>query len=112
MANTTTIDGNVLEIVGLDADWSIDNDATGLAAGIIIDSIIFKPSGANDVMVIKNSKAGTATDAEIVSWKVGGDTEEQVWYNYAKGVRYFPFIDISDCTLATAANARVLIHFR
>ena len=112
MSNTTTINGNVIEITGLDADWYVDNDLANLSAGLIIDSIIFKPSAANDVMVIKNSKDGTETDPEIVNWKVGGDTEEQVWYNKALGARYYPFIDISDCTLGTAANARVIIQIR
>jgi len=112
MSNTTTVYGNVIQITGLDADWYIDNDLSGFDAGLIIDSIIFKPSAANDVMVIRNSKDGVDTDPEIVNWKVGGDTEEQVWYNKALGARYFPFIDISACTLGTAANARVIIQVR
>ena len=109
MANTTKISGRQIMITGLDADWSIDNDLTGYDAGFKIISIVFVPSAANDVMVIKNSKAGTAADADMFRVKVTGDTDQRIEYYY--GNVHFPFIDISDCTLGTAANAKVLINF-
>ena len=109
-ANTTTINGNVIEIVPhatWDADWYIDNDLVGWEAGIRINSIVFKAGSANDVCIILNSQDGTVTDPEIVNWKVGGDTEEQVFYG--RGQTYWPCIDASNCV--GDADCRILIHF-
>ena len=110
-SNTTTVNGRVIEIVPsstFDEDWNIDNDL-GWGGPIRVHSIIFKPTGANDVMIILNTQDGTTTAPEIVQWKVGGDTEEQVFYGY--GQPMFPAIDADTCTLNTAQNARILIHF-
>ncbi len=109
MSNTTKVSGRQIMITGLDADWNIDTDMPGYDAGLKIISIVFVPSATGDIMVIRNSKAGTATDAEMFRVKVTGDTDQRIEYYY--GNVLFPFIDISECTLGTAANARVLINF-
>jgi hypothetical protein len=109
-ANTVTITGNTIEIVPhatWDADWSVVN-SLGWADGLRLHSIVFKGGTANDVLIVLNSKTGTTTtDPEIVNWKIGGDTEEQVFYG--NGARFYPFIDASSCV--GDADCRILIHF-
>ena len=111
--NTTKVSGNTIMVTGFTADdWYLANDLPGWDAGLILHSIIYKPSGANDVMIIRNSRVVTTTAAKIVEWKVGGDTEEQVWYApVGAGVRYFPYIVFGDLTSDTEANVRVIFHF-
>ena len=111
--NVTKVSHNTIMVTGFTADdWYLSNDLVGWDAGLLLSSIVYKPSGANDVMVIRNSNVATTTAAEIVSWKVGGDTEEQVWYApIGKGTRYFPYIDHSANTYGTAGNVRVVFHF-
>ena len=108
-ANTITTVGNVIEIVPhatWDEDWSIVTDY-GLTEGIMLHSIIFKAGTANDVLIVLNSKTETITDPETVNWKVGGDTEEQVFYGH--GRRYYPFIDASECV--GDSDCRIIFHF-
>ena len=111
MGNTTTINGHVIRIIpDGSTDWYMDQDLPNSGAGLALHSIVFKPSGTNDVLVVRDSKRGTASTAEIVAWKVGGDTEEQVIY--LEGEIYNPFIDDTDCTYSSAAAARIMFHFK
>lgn len=121
MANTTKLQGNFLQIKGLDADWSVGGDLSGLlSAGLRVRSIIFHPSGANDIAIIKAGKASqtttaaavatTATAPEIFHVKCTADTDQRIKYFGDRGQVMWPFIDISDWTLATAANARLEIE--
>ena len=108
-ANTTTINGNVIEVVPhstWDADWSVVSDL-GMTDGIRLHSIVFKGGTANDVCVILNSEDETATDPEIVNWKIAADSEEQIFYG--EGRRFYPFIDASACT--GDDDFRILFHF-
>ena len=110
--NTTKVSHNTIMVTGFTADdWYLSNDLVGWDAGLILESIIYKPSGANDVMVIRNSNVATTDAAIIVEWKVGGDTEEQVKYFYSK-LPVFPYIDHSANTYNTASNVRVIFHFK
>ena len=118
MANTTKLEDRWLEIKGLDADWSVAGDlgADFLKSGLRVRSITFHPSAANDEMVIKQAKAShtttalaiatTATAPRVFTAKAAG--VQAVTQEYGpRGRQMRPFIDISDCTLNTAANARV-----
>jgi hypothetical protein len=108
-ANTVTIVGNTIEIVPnatWDADWSCVTDL-GWADGMRIHSIIFKGGTASDILIVLNSKTETVTDPEIVNWKIGGDTEEQIFYGY--GARFYPFIDASTCV--GDADCRIILNF-
>lgn len=117
MANTTTLHDKFLTITGLDADWTTPGDLPGfLPSGICVKSIRVHPSATGDIIIIKNGKgshktaaatiATTATAPEILRAKFSADTDQRVSY-HNEGNRMFPFIDISDCTLSNAANARV-----
>ena len=103
MANTTTENGRVIEITGLDADWqgSVDTSMSRMK----IESIQFNPSAADDVMIIHDGGLNNASLMDVTCQNV-----------YDQRVKYFhppvwadPVIDISDCTLGTAANAKVII---
>ena len=117
MANTTLITNRSLQIKGLDADWTVPGDLTGfLASGLKVKSIKFQPSATGDILVIKASKgshttaatviAATTTAPEIMHVKVTADTDQRIEY-FNEGQWMWPFIDISDCTFSTAANARI-----
>lgn len=108
-ANTIKTVGNVIEIVpndSWDENWSTSVDY-GLPDGIRLHSIIFKAGTANDILIVLNSKTETTTDPEIVNWKVGGDTEEQIFYGH--GQRFYPFIVANTCVGDSAC--RILFHF-
>lgn len=119
MANTTTIVDKFMQVKGLDADWGLRSDLGKEEddSGIKVKSITFHPSAANDVMVIKQGTPGYATTAALITAKTASAPE--IFYKLAstatgqrvefgdKGQWMRPFIDISDCTLGTAANARV-----
>jgi len=118
MSNTTKVEGNFIQIKGLDADWSLPGDMANLdKSGIKVKSIKFKPSAANDIMVIKEAPPGytstaslvtgeTATAPEIFYAKCTDAYDQRIEY-FGEGVTMRPFIDISDCTLGTASSARV-----
>lgn len=111
MANVTAVTRNSIEITGLDADWYIDNDLSQFSrSGLYLESIQFRPSAASDIMVIRNSKDGSATAGSIFNVICDAATDEKTQYYY--GINAFPMIDISACTITTPANALVLITFR
>ena len=121
MANTTKLVGRFLQIKGLDADWSIPGDmATFRDAGLRVKSIMFYPSAAADICVIKAGTpaqkttvaaiATTATAAQIFAAKADATPGTVVKYFGDTGQTMWPFIDISDWTLGTAANARLEIE--
>jgi len=119
MANTTKLVDRFLEIKGLDADWSIPGDLAGFVeSGIQVKSITFFPSAANDIAVIKAGTPSQLTTAaaiataitapRILSEKTAGETKRLEFG--PRGTRMWPFIDISDWTLSTPANARLLFE--
>ena len=111
MANTTNNHGGIIEITGLDADWYLSNDLSAYAAtGILLHFILFIPSAAEDILHVKNSAGGVATHPTLY-YKQAESTYDTQPFNLAKPKRCWPFIDISACTFATAANARVIIGY-
>lgn len=119
MANTTKLADIFLQIKGLDDDWSTPGDlgATYQKGGIQVRSITFHPSGANDVAIIKAGLPSQATTAaaiattttapEIFHVQCSGATDQRIKYFGDRGKQMWPFIDISDWTLSSAANARL-----
>ena len=103
MANTTSIKGNIIEITGLDADWQGSTD-TGITQ-MKVSAIQFNPSAVDDVMKIRDGGTSNAVLFEVKCSDV-----------YDQRIKYFnppiwadPVIDISECTLNTPANAKVII---
>lgn len=103
MANVTTVGRHTIQITGLDADWIMGTDTEFEHA--YIESIQFIPSLAADRMIIHENgidgpcffDSGPAQNTGPIFERCGGV--------FAKLV-----IDISDCTLDTAASAKVLIN--
>lgn len=110
MPNTTKIQGSIIEITGLDEDWDWAEECTDLKDAIIrgglkISSIRFDPSAKDDVMVIKEYDGSGAV---LFYKKTASVYDNTPFYYNGKPVR--PFIDIGDCTLNAAADARVVIE--
>lgn len=108
MANTTVQSRNTIQITGLDADWLWDTEFSEIAAslgGMWVRSIQFNPSAANDVMIIND---GGIDGPSIFDVKCTADTDQRVKY-FDPPLYCAPVIDITDCTLGTAANAKVII---
>lgn len=113
-ANTTALgsSSSVIQITGLDADWiwATEMAALGFATrdinATVVTRIVFYPSAAADRMIVHDGGVDTAAyfDSGIVS---GSDDPRTKDYPGIKPVQLV--IDISDCTLGTAANAKVLI---
>lgn len=104
MANTTTITGKQISITGLDADW-LWTTAIG-SSGCYLKSITFIPSAANDRMLIHE---GGIDGAEVFDTGIVSGTDARTKY-FDRGHKCAPVIDISDCTLGTAANAKVILE--
>lgn len=108
MANTTTHGRGTVQITGLDADWLYStNGGFDANMGMCVSAIEFVPSTANDRMIIHDGGIDAAPifDSGLVT------TVDPVikYFNPPKWTR--PVIDISDCTLGTAANAKVIIDY-
>ena len=108
MANTTTVKNRIVQITGLDVDWHWNvelPDFSGLDA-ISVRRISFRPSAANDVMIIHD---GTIDGVSVFEVKCAADTDDRIKY-FNPPERMAPVIDISDCTLGVAADAKVIIE--
>ena len=108
MANVTTKGRGSVTITGLDADWAYTTDG-GFDAdiGMKVSSIQFNPSAANDVMIVHD---GGIDAAEIFDSGPAGSTAP-IFKNFDPPRWIRPWIDISDCTLGTPANAKVIIDY-
>lgn len=105
MANTTTITGKQILITGLDADW-LWGTAIGSTAARL-RSITFIPSAANDRMIVHE---GGIDGAELFDTGIVSGTDARTKYFGDNGFWCNPVIDISDCTLSAAANAKVILE--
>jgi len=110
MSNTTTASGNTITITGLDADWYLSNDLPFYKdTGLCIESISVKLSTMDDTIRIENSADGSG-GAYLMDTTYNENTDRVV--EHFHGSWLFPFIDISDCSLAVAANASVTINLK
>ncbi|MHC4413560.1 MAG: hypothetical protein ACYSW6_11440 [Planctomycetota bacterium] len=110
-ANTTTVGPSEksIEITGLDVNWVWTTDLAAESSNVSqakVKAIIFYPSAANDRMIIRDGGIDEATifDSGAVS---GADDPRIVYIDPPSKIELV--IDISDCTLDTAANAKVVI---
>ena len=109
---TVNYSGNVIELTNLDADWSWTTtfpDAVGTKReynhGIRVQTIIFYPSAANDILVLEE---GSDTGPEIFPIKCA-DTYDQRAMPPLNGIRIKPVFDYTDSTIGTPANAKIVI---
>ena len=97
-----TVGKNTMSVI---PDDTLDMDTTDkMAGGMLLKSIQFYPSAANDVLVVRD---GSDSGAEMMHVKdvVGGGL-----------VKYFdtyckPYIKDADCTWGTAANVRIIFEY-
>lgn len=108
MANVTVQTRGTVQITGLDADWTLATDlATYANSGLLITSVQFNPSAANDIFILHDG----GIDA-VVPFKVVCGSSADIKIKYFNSPDYmWPVIDITDCVLTTPANAMVIIRF-
>ena len=112
MANTVTFQGKIIQITPDGTqDWYPSSTTTGEGLGlptdwICVKSIAFEPSAANDALVI--NEAGT-DGPSIMHVSCTATTDQKIKY-FGDGSWIRPYMDASDCTFGTAANARILIE--
>lgn len=119
MANVTAVTGSHVTITGLDADWYLSNDLADWAdTGLLLRAIRFNPSATDDIMVIIDGPAGggfvawSTAVGEMFRAECATAYDDRIrYYNAPPMRRYYPVIDISACTLDTAANAVVTFEF-
>lgn len=108
MSNTTLVSGSMVSITGLDENWVWStelSDFAGLGA-IKVKSIAFDPGAANDEMQVRN---GGIDGAPLLKVTVAGVNDQRIKY-FNPPIWCQPYIDISDCTLGSAATSEVLIE--
>jgi len=106
-ANTTDPAVKLITITGLDDDWY--GIKQGFPNGIELWAVVFYPSATNDRMIIHDG--GLDNDEIFDSGTVADSYDRTVLY-YPPKTFVKPVIDITDCTLGTAASARVKIYYR
>ena len=72
-----------------------------------IVSISFRPSAANDRLVIKN---GGAAGPDVLDWTAAAVTSERTRYFFGERAIFNPFIDFSECVFAGGGH-KVMIEF-
>lgn len=110
--NVTTIGASAktIEITGLDADWTWNTELAGEIKVVSegrISRITFYPSAASDRMIIRDNGIDAATYFDSGSVSGSDDPRTMTYMNPRKANLV---IDITDCTLDTAANAKVVIE--
>jgi hypothetical protein len=115
MANTTNINDTTVTIKFDGAtDWVYTSITGSADCGLKVRSILFDPSGENDVMIIKSSRLGiadTSSAAIVFPVKCSGDTDQRAKsYGGDNGQIMFPFVDATDITLSSASAASLTIE--
>lgn len=100
-ANTTQ--EGIIVLTGLDADWS---GSSTFAQGIKIKAVKMYPSAVNDVLMLR-AVSLTGPVFTIQKSVDGGVTKEY----FDLGIRIIPFLESTDCTFSTPANAYVIIEY-
>lgn len=110
MANTIVSDGDVIELTGIDSDWSWFDTLTAYAiskVGVPIQSIQFVPGAAADQCVIKNLDASGPTIFDKTCADANDDKE--MLYD---GEVLKPFLDVSEGTFNAAAKVIIILKKR
>lgn len=108
MAATVTIEEGVIDISGIDADWTWSDLLPQYPDGIPVVSIQFIPGAQNNEVVIKSTDenggeifrtapAASTSDQKIEYFNLGGNG-----YKFLK-----PFIDYDQCTLSAGHRVKI-----
>ena len=105
MGNTVLEGEFSIEITGLDADFIAGVNSTYRLYEVF--GIEFVPSAVNDRMIVRHAGIDLACILDtgpVINLAAIYEKKPLIWYQ--------PVIDITDCTLSTPANAKVIFHFR
>ena len=106
-ANTVTTDAGTIKIVpDGTTDWAWTSLAGANANGLVVYSIQFNPSAANDVLILHN---GGIDGVEVFNSGPAGGTAPIIKY-YPQGKVIRLVFDASDCTFSVAANASIFVE--
>jgi len=105
MANTTATKGNMVMVTGLDADWNSESDL-GIE-WLKVKSIQYTPGDTNDVFIIHE---GANDGPKIFQEKATATTDQIIKRFGGDGTWMRPYIDISECTVGTAATATLMFE--
>jgi len=108
MANTISLDGNVLQISAIDSDWTWTDTFIGrdFVNGIKIQSIRFDTAAATDVCIIKQTN-GTGPRLFKASGNALDVADERC--QYFDGVRLKPFLDVGDGAYNASASVTIIL---
>jgi hypothetical protein len=101
-ANTETQEGNTIMLV-LDGTTNWDSRINN-PGGLNLFMVVFSPSAAGDNLVVRHN----GPDGNIIfpGKSVSG---EPLALQFPESLLFKPYIKASDCTLGTAASARVML---
>lgn len=110
-ANTTLYADGTLKITpdgSTDWTWKSGMEDGGVSpAGIIVYSIQFNPSAANDILILHN---GGVDAVEVFNSGPAAGTAPIIKY-FPGGKRIKLVLDASDCTFDTAASAAIFVEY-
>ena len=92
MANTIVRNGGIINVSVLDADFEIEDIPEFARRGIWLQSILFTPGAASDVLVVRDGLTGN----KICTLK--SDAGQQLEEHFGEGMWCKAAIDVSECT--------------
>jgi len=108
MACTTTEKDGTITITSIDADWTAGTDCN--LEYMFLQSIQFIPSSATDRMIIRD---GGIDEIKLFDSGVVTASGSPIFEDFTDDVtRKKPVIDVSDCTIASADNAELIIKLK
>lgn len=107
MAVATSYYGTTFELASLDANWNFPGETHICSGkGVRIYSIWYVPSGADDVMIIRD---GSATGPIMFMARSLNASDNSCKQTYDGAVKK-PYIQQSDLTLTASGTARVIFE--
>jgi len=107
MAVATKYYGTTFEVASLDSNWNFPSETHICSAkGVRIHSIWFRPTGKNDVCIIRDGSATGPIMFEARAITASGFDNDLKHYYY--GAIKQPYIQQSDLVLTASASARVI----
>ena len=115
--NTTVLKDRFLDVIieesgSSGTDWYASQDLKGFEkSGLLIKSITWFPTAANDVMIIRHSTDGTDVGGPIIWYKKCASLTGDHRITFEPPMRMNPAIDVSEITLGgTTGTGRLLFE--